>query len=189
VKKENFTTTNPVTTNTNRVTNTINPLSTTSFLSTLVPITTSSANSLSKQPISVQLRSEIGRVLGISPLRIYNLKYEGNIDLNSLNINFDILDSNVNQKVLNEISKDDATKLAINLVSQDNFYVKINNKTIILRYLKTKKSKNLAFFDNEGLKELEKYANDRYISVPNDESLTKFYTLEHDTNYKLVPKI
>ena len=99
------------------------------------------------------------------------------------------MDANINQKVLNEISKVDASKLAINLILQDKFFVKINNKSIILRYIQPDGSPGLAFYDNEGLKELEKYANDRYISVPNDDSLTKFYTFGHDANYNLVPKI
>ena len=181
VKKENFD-------------NTTVPTSskTSSILESLVPTTTSSEESLAKQPLSVQLRSEIGKVLGVSPLRIYNLKYEGDIELNALVVDFDILDANVNQKVLHEISKFDAANLAANLMSQDNFFVKINNKTIILRRLQPKNSKtsdNVSFFDNEGMKEVKKYANDRYVSVPNDDSLTKFYTLGHDDNYNLVPKI
>ena len=150
---------------------------------------TTSPNPLSKEPISIQLRSEIGRVLGISPLRIYNVKWSGDINLNALNVDFDILDANVNQKVLHEISRIDASKLAMNLISQDNFSVKINNKTVIIRYLRPTNTVNVSKFDNEGLKDIKKYANDRYISVPNDESLTKFYTLEHDNNYNLVPKI
>ena len=156
-------------------------------MKTLLPTTTSPA--LSNQPISVQLRSEIGRVLGISPLRISDLKYKGNINLNSLIVDFDILDANINQKVINEISKADAKKLAINLISQDNFFVKINNKSIIIRFLKPEGSPGVSFFDNEGLKELKKYATNKYVSVPNDESLTKFYTLGYDANYKLVPKL
>jgi hypothetical protein len=174
VKKENFDNTVPTTS---------------SVLTKLVPTTTSSSKLLSQEPISVQLKSEIGRVLGISPLRIYKLKYEGDIETNSLNVDFDILDSNVDQKVMHEISKADAGKLAMNLMLQDNFFVKIKNKTIILRRLHPKTPKNLNVFNNEGLKEVKKYANDRYVSVPNDDSLTKFYTLSHDTNYNLVPKI
>ena len=92
-----------------------------------------------QKPISVQLRNEIGRVLEISPLRVNNLIYEGNIKLNTLNVDFDILDANINQNVLNEISKDIATKNAVNLVKNDNFFVKINNKTIILRVIQKKK--------------------------------------------------
>ena len=155
------------------------------------PNTTSPQNpqTTAQLPISAQLRSEIARVLGVSALRIYDLKYEGDLVLNSLNVSFEILDANVNQSVLNEISKDDADKLAQNLLKNDNFFIKINNKTIIIRYIQEKESKGLSFFDNEGLKEIVKYANDTYISVPNDESLTKFYTLGFDDNYNLIPKI
>ncbi len=154
--------------------------------------TQTSSDSLAKQPLSVQIRSEIGRVLGISPLRIQDLKYEGNIESNELSVDFDILDANINQKVVHEISKSDASQLAVSLMTQDKFFVKVNNKSIILRYLKSKPSKsseNVSFFNNEGMKELKKYANDRYVSVPNDDSLTKFYTLGHDNNFNLVPKL
>jgi hypothetical protein len=150
---------------------------------------TPTSTSLSQQPISVQIRSEIARILEISPLRIDKLNYEGEISSNALTVDFDVLDANIDEKVLNEISSIDASKLAVKLMNQDNFFIKINNKTVILRYLHPESPRDLSNFDNQGLKELEKYAKNKYISVPNDESLTKFYTFGHDDNYNLVPKI
>ena len=56
---------------------------------------------------------------------------------------------------------------------------------------KTEKTKieKSRFFDNQGLKEISIYTKNKYISVPNDESLTKFYTLGFDKDYNLEPKL
>ena len=144
-------------------------------------------------PISVQLRNEISRLLDISKSRIYNLIYEGDIKLNSLRIDFDILDNNFNENIKNEISKYEAGKKAIYLIRNDKFIVRINDKSVILRpILQSRKQKEFdktKFFNNEGLKEVVEYANNKYITVPNDESLTNFYTLNIDKNYNIIPKI
>jgi len=146
-----------------------------------------------RKPISVQLRNEISRLLDISTSRIHNLIYEGDIKLNSLRIDFDILDNNLNQNIQNEISKDEAGKKAIKIMRNDKFIVRINDKSVILRpILQSRKQKEFdktKFFNNEGLKEVVEYANNKYITVPNDESLTNFYTLNIDKNYNIIPKI
>ena len=142
--------------------------------------------------ISFQLKNEIAKVLNISPIRIYNLKYEGDIKTNILTVDFDILDGSVKFKT--EKTQKQAEKEALSLVTNDIFFVSINNQAIKLRKMVSLK-KNSAFFDrsvffkNEGLKEITKHANNKYISAPNDESLTKFYTLEFDKDYKLTPKL
>ena len=155
---------------------------------TTTPITT-----VAQQPIGVQLRNEIGRVLEISSSRINNLIYEGDINLNTLRIDFDILDNNLIANLNNEITKSEAENKAIGLIQTDTFIVRINNKSIILRVLLPQptqtEDEKPKFFNNKGLKEISTYANNKYISVPNDESLTKFYTLGFDKNYNLIPKI
>ena len=45
------------------------------------------------------------------------------------------------------------------------------------------------FFDNTDLLTTANYANNKYISVPNDESLTNFYKLDIDSNYNIAPFI
>jgi len=146
-----------------------------------------------QKPISVQIRNEISRLLDISTSRIHNLIYEGDIKLNSLRIDFDILDNNLNQNIQNEISKDEAGKKAIKIMRNDKFIVRINDKSVILRpILQSRKQKEFdktKFFNNEGLKEVVEYVNNKYITVPNDESLTNFYTLNIDKNYNIIPKI
>jgi len=142
--------------------------------------------------ISFQLKNEIAKALEISPSRIYNLKYEGDIKSNILGIDFDILDGSVNYKT--EKSQSQAEKQAQALVANDTFYVSINNQAIKLRKMSSIKN-NSAFFDdsvyfsNKGLKEISNYSNNKYITAPNDESLTKFYTLEFDKDYKVTPKL
>jgi len=147
-----------------------------------------------QQYIGVQLRNEIGRVLEISPSRINNLTYEGDINLNTLRINFDILDNNLIANLNNEITKSEAESKAVELVRSDSFIVRINNKSIIIRPILPQNTQAAAddktkFFNNKGLKEISTYANNKYKSVPNDESLTKFYTLGFDKNYNLIPKL
>ena len=142
--------------------------------------------------ISFQLKNEIGKVLGISPKRIYNLKFEGDIKANILNVDFDIYDNIVAYKT--EKSQTQANKQAFDLELNDTFYITINNQAIKIRKMKDIQA-NSAFFDtsvyfnNQGLKEISNYTNKKYITAPNDESLTKFYTLEFDKNYKVIPTL
>jgi len=172
VKKENFDSNQPVTT---------------------IPLPTPTPTPTVQQSIGVQLRNEIGRVLEISSSRINNLKYEGDISLNTLRIDFDILDNNLIANLNNEITKSEAEMKAISLMQSDTFIVRINNKSIILRILLPQSTQETGdksrFFNNKGLKDISTYANNKYISVPNDESLTKFYTLGFDKNYNLIPKL
>lgn len=144
-------------------------------------------------PISTQLRNEIGTLLNISPSRISNLDYEGNLIMNTLRVHFDIHDNNLDETLNNEPSKMEAKKIVDALMLTDKFIVSINNRTVILRKMipKTEKTKieKSRFFDNQGLKEISKYSINKYISVPNDESLTKFYTLGFDKDYNLEPKL
>jgi len=142
--------------------------------------------------ISFQLQNEIAKVLEISPARIYNLKYEGDLKNNVLSIDFNILDGSIKYKT--EKRQNQAEKQALDLVMNDTFYVTINNQAIKLRKMASIKQNSALFddtffFKNKGLKDIYKYTNNKYITVPNDESITKFYTLEFDKDYKLTPKI
>jgi hypothetical protein len=143
------------------------------------------------KPISVQLQNEIARVLEISPIRIDSLIYEGDLSFNTLKVSFNILENNITTNLQNEKSQFQAEQEAIDLVSTDKFFVSINNQSIILRKMVPVEILNdkTKFFNNKGLQDISKYANNSYSSVPNDESLIKFYTLEFDHNYKLVPKL
>ena len=165
----------------------------TTTLPSQLPSQLPSTSPTTQQSIGVQLRNEIGRMLEISSSRINNLTFEGDISLNTLRIDFDILDNNLTTNLSNEITKSEAEMKAIELMKSDTFIVRINNKSIILRVLlpqNTQVADNKAkFFNNKGLKDISTYSNNKYISVPNDESVTKFYTLGFDKNYNLIPKL
>ena len=140
--------------------------------------------------ITVQLKNEIAKVLEISPARIYNLVSEGDIRTNILKVDFNILDGSINYKT--EKTQFQAEKQALSLVTNDIFFVKINNQPIKLRKINTIRSDSAfvdtsIYFNNKGLQNISKYSNNKYITVPNDESLTKFYTLQVDKEYKLKP--
>ena len=155
------------------------------------PNTTSSTPAITvSDTISFQLTNEIAKVLEISPARIYGLKYDGDINYNILTIDFDIMDNTVNYRT--EKTQGQAETQAINLVNNDTFFVTINNKAVKLRKMSTIRKDSALFddsiyFNNEGLKEIGQYTTNKYISAPNDDSLTKFYTLAFDKNNKLTP--
>lgn len=155
---------------------------------TTIPVITNA-----QLPISVQLKNEIGRILEISPSRIEGLIYDGDVSLNLLRIDFNIMENNTNENIQNEKSKFEAEQDSIKLAQKDLFICRINNQTVILRPMPPTKQSAFfnkgAFFNNEGLNEISNYANNVYNSVPNDSALTKFYTLDFDSNYKLIPKI
>ena len=73
------------------------------------------------------------------------------------------------------------------------FIVRINDKSVIIRPIlqsnRDKEIQKYKYFDNDGLKEVVDYANNKYITVPNDKSLTNFYTLDIDKDYNIIPKI
>ena len=138
--------------------------------------------------INQQLLSGISRVLEISPSRITKLTYEGDIAQGQLQVSFIIQEPNTGSQERN--AKDSAI-LTNNLMVNGNFKVLINSKIITLsKLIKVKQPQNAnTSFDNLGLKAISEYSNNKYLSIPNDESLTKFYKLDYDDNYNLMPKI
>ena len=139
--------------------------------------------------ISNQLLSEIARVLSISQNRITNLVYNGDVSQGKLNVSFIIQQPNT---ASTEQSSANSAILANDLMINGNFKVSING-TIVVLFKIPNIGKNLentnSFFDNLGLKTISDYALTKYKSEPNDESLTKFYTLGFDDNYNIVPKM
>jgi hypothetical protein len=142
--------------------------------------------------ISNQLISEIARVLSISQNRINNLIYNGDVSQGKLNVSFIIQQPNTGST---EQSSANSAILANDLMINGNFKVSINGINVVLFKIPNtgKNAQNAqntnSFFDNLGLKTISDYALSKYKSEPNDESLTKFYTLEFDDNYNIVPKM
>ena len=140
----------------------------------------------SNSQISVQLTSEIARVLSISQNRIANLVYNGDIAQGQLNVAFIIKDPNT---LSNEQSATNCAILTHDLMSNGQFKVTINGLPVVLNKIPNNTQNNNHYFDNLGLKQISEYALNKYNSVPNDESLTKFFTFGYDSNYNLIPTL
>lgn len=148
-------------------------------------------------PISSQLTSAIANVIGISPRRISDLIFTGDISKMQLNISFTILEANLIELSNNEMKADNATAFSDGLFAAENFIVKINNQSVFLNKTKsqTKNQNSITptntanVFDNTSLITIANYATNKYISIPNDSSLTNFYKLDIDNNYDIKPGI
>ena len=140
-------------------------------------------------PISTQLTSEIARVLNISKRRVTNVLFEGDVSSGVLQATFIILEPNSNELAKQEKPSKDYAIMAATLFKNGQFKVFINGIPIKLNKLKIAKDNINNFFDNTGLIDISKYTRDKYISVPNDDSLTKFYKLDIDKNFNITPKM
>ena len=146
-------------------------------------------NSSLSATISSQLTSEIARVLKVSNRRITNIQYTGDFTSGTLNVLFVILEPNSTETGKKEANATDTSTLANQLVTSGNFKVFINGKSVKLLKMPVPVVDNSSYFNNTSLKEISKYANSKYISVPNDPSLTNFYKLGFDSNFNITPQI
>jgi len=166
-----------------------------SFENTTIPQTTQPVQILPTQPqlpISLQLTTEIARLLNISPRRISNIIFDGDITSGKLLVSFFIQEPNFTESLKREKNAADAGLIANNLLINDNFIVSIGGQVVKLAKLTNPTptaTETSDFFNNKGLLDVAKYSNNKYISVPNDESLTNFYKLDVDDNFNLIPKI
>jgi hypothetical protein len=136
--------------------------------------------------ISEQLISEIARVLSISRNRIANLVYNGDITLGILNVAFIIKEPNT---LSTERNATNSAVLANDLMINSNFKVMINGNNVVLSKIGNNLQNVNNYFDNLGLKTISEYSMNKYNSVPNDESLTRFFTLGFDNNFNIVPTL
>lgn len=141
--------------------------------------------------ISNQIITEISRVIYISPRRISNLSFTGDISTGKLNVSFNILEPNLTELSNNEMKADDALKYSNDLFNTNKFIIIINNQSVLLNQIQnnTTPMATTNYFNNTGLITISNYANNKYISVPNDHSLTNFYKLDIDNNYNISPNI
>jgi len=165
-----------------------------SFVTT-TPQTTQSVQAVPTQPqlpISSQLTTEIARLLTISPRRINNIFFDGDITSGKLLVSFFIQEPNFTESLKREKNATDAGIIANNLLINENFIVSINSQIVKLGKLTNPtptSTETSDFFNNKGLLDIAKYSNNKYISAPNDESLTNFFKLDIDDNFNLIPKI
>ena len=152
--------------------------------------------------ISTQLTTGIATVLGVSVRRITNLNYSGDISTQTLAISFTVLDPNLIETSKNELPAVAAANNANALFTQGNFIVPING--INVRLTKINQNSNgsngsngignstpttdpASYFNNKGLLDSANYARQVYDTVPIDSAATRFFTLQPDSNYDLIP--
>lgn len=149
-------------------------------------------NNITEEPISTQLTSEISRILSISPRRVINLTFTGDIANLQLSVSFNILEPNIIEFSNKEKNATDTAALANSLFASSKFLVIINNNTIILNKINDTVDNPSATnnpFDNTGLLDLANYSKNKYTSAPTDASLTNFFKLDIDNNFTIKPKL
>jgi uncharacterized membrane protein len=143
------------------------------------------------QPISIQLTDQISLKLNISIRRIQNLAFSGNLSNQSLNVSFTILEPNLIETANGEPNAQTAASTANNMFNRNNFIVKINNVNVRLNRTNEQENTSIndmsSYFNNTGLLDIMDYSQQKYIQVPNDLSLTRFYNLTLDKNYNVKP--
>lgn len=147
-----------------------------------------------QSPISTQLLNQIASKLKVSVRRIQNLTYSGDISKQILAVSFTILDPNVIEIQNGESNAQTIASNANNLFFQNQMTVQINGINILLSKINQTSANisntsvdNSIYFNNTGLQDISKYALQTYREVPNDASLTNFYNLKIDSNYKINP--
>jgi hypothetical protein len=159
------------------------------FISLYLYVVRESFTNDNQTAISTKLISEISRVLGISSRRITNIEYTGDITKNALQVSFVILEPNLVEYTNKEMNATDAATQSIALMSSNSFTVNIDGYSVSLSSYNTSTDTVpiVNYFNNNGLKDIAEYSYDKYVSVPNDASLTYFYKLNIDSNYNIKP--
>lgn len=145
-------------------------------------------------PISSQLTDQIAAKLGVSPRRIQNLRFQGDIANQQLRVSFTILDPNIIELNNGEANSQTIATNANALFQQNNFIVSINGENVLLNKLNPSSgstginnaAKN-TYFNNKGLLDIANYAQQKYINAPTDKSITQFFKLSIDPNFNVKP--
>ena len=84
--------------------------------------------------------------------------------------------------------------LYLNIDNQNQFIIAINGVNVVLNKLKntgntgkTDMGDLSIYFNNTGLQDIASYANQKYIMAPTNDSMTKFYQLSIDSDFKIKP--
>ncbi len=192
-------------------------LDSTSMNTTIPATTTSSPQTtIPAELISTQLTTGIAKVLGISVRRITNLNYTGDINTQSLAVSFTVLDPNLIETSKNELAAINVANNANNIFIQGKFIVPINGVNVRLTKINqpsiNQPSNNQpginqsginqfgneigtssptinpdTYFNNKGLLDTAKYAQQVFAEVPIDSAATRFFVLQPDNNFNLMP--
>lgn len=165
-------------------------------------ITTTPQTTTPAALISTQLTTGIATMLGVSVRRITNLNYSGDISTQTLAVSFTVLDPNLIEASKNELPAVAAANNANTLFTQSNFIVSINGINVRLTKMNQNSNENnesngignstptidpSTYFNNKGLLDSANYARQVYDTVPVDSAATKFFTLQPDSNFNLMP--
>jgi hypothetical protein len=161
--------------------------------------TTTPQTTIPAELISTQLTTGIASSLGVSVRRITNLNYTGDIGTQTLAVSFTVLDPNLIETSKNELAAVAAANYANALFTQGNFIVPINKINVRLTKINENKNENntiatsipimdsASYFNNKGLLDTANYAKQVYDTVPVDSAATRFFTLQPDSNFNLMP--
>jgi hypothetical protein len=171
-----------------------------STITTTIPMTTTTPQTtIPAELISTQLTTGIAAVLGVSVRRITNLNYTGDIGTQTLAVSFTVLDPNLIETSKNELAAVAAANYANALFTQGNFIVPINKINVRLTKINENRNENntigtsipildpASYFNNKGLLDTANYAKQVYDTVPVDSAATRFFTLQPDSNFNLMP--
>lgn len=171
-----------------------------STITTTIPVTTTTPQTtIPAELISTQLTTGIASSLGVSVRRITNLNYTGDISTQTISVSFTVLDPNLIETSKNELAAVAAANYANALFTQGNFIVPINKINVRLTKMNENKNENntigssipimdpASYFNNKGLLDTANYAKQVYDTVPVDSAATRFFTLQPDSNFNLMP--
>ena len=165
-------------------------------------ITTTPQTTIPAALISTQLTTGIATILGVSVRRITNLNYSGDISTQTLAVSFTVLDPNLIEASKNELPAVAAANNANTMFTQSNFIVSINGINVRLTKINQNSNENnesngignstptidpSTYFNNKGLLDSANYARQVYDTVPIDSAATRFFTLQPDSNFNLMP--
>jgi hypothetical protein len=165
------------------------------FIITTPNTTTSQSVTQTTMPltISTQLTNEIAKKLGVSVRRIQDVAYSGDMANLTLSVSFTILEPNLIESANREPNATKAGQAAKSLFVSNQFNVSINNTNMRLTRINNTdtgsapKLNTADFFNNKGLLDTAAYAQQVYNAVPVDSAATRFFKLETDSNFNIVP--
>ena len=155
--------------------------------------------------VSFSIQQQIASLISISPRRILNLTYDTHIINGTLQISFAIDKPNFIETHSGELSSTDAKNTLNSIINAQQFNINLLGKTVILKLANQELSGGMingslpisanldytkipTYFNNDALLDIADYTHNVYNVVPTDKSLTQFYTLDMDNNFKVILK-
>lgn len=155
--------------------------------------------------VTRQLKESISARLNIHKFRIINLYYEGDINDGYINVSFDLLPGNNN---INEISNITVLENLNQLIKDDSFYVRVNEKNLKIKSFDKEIRDDLNIQEessmqnslnkellsdtekkdpNKLLKEAKDILKDKIRGMPFNHNLERYYKIDHDNQVLIEP--